>query len=665
MAHWIKQAGGTYVPSAIVSVVCQTHEKPIPGKHKKSVLVLDYIAVYASRRRKDKWSIADFVRFNDPDAFWEWLESWSARKKKTYIFTPCVSNTLTLSGFWNLIDARGAVFVGKCDDPEDASVSSGSNDQFAEFGICPDQSPEPNLSTPNGQYHFSSLVLTGNTDIVRYRRNGKSYQWTSGKQYFEADEQSLANAFGFTWSSTVFGGSEHANSSHTAVDRARLWLTVFQHLAKWWKDIDGGPWGSTVGQLSYTLFRKTMPKHTLLKHSDTSACVLEELALFGGRASLFCLSPIGEIATLKDRYAEIPPLPPYPPRVGELCHIDVRSMYPSILAHELFPVRLIDKLENVHTDTLRHLLKEYGVIAKVVLNCTIPEYPTRKHQRILFPTGNFSTCLCGPELLHALENGQIASVQNANVYLLGRPVQEAADRLLGYRRLSQEEDNHAFELFTKCLANSLSGKFAQKRYGWKPRPDIVPERDWGQWLSVDYDSQSSVVYKAIAGMTFERIAPANTQRKMGSIYVYLTSYGRSLMRVIREELSAALVLSQDTDGLWILLPENAPVPLERICKAVAPYCVRVNKRGQDAVFFSPSHYWVDGVWTLAGFRVSSVASETLQIESGTTENPITRGADSPPSSVYYNRETRTLSCQKTEYIVDNVGSVLPPVMTMD
>lgn len=658
-SHWLKPAGATYAPTALVSIVCQTHEEAIPGALRRSRIVLDHVCIFASKWRRGVWSEPIYLRFSDRDEFWNWLEEWATDRRRTYIVSPCVSNTLTLLRFWDVISARGAVLQRGRDGghffPSPASTDVPSTSPTPGDG----ESPGSSVDQLDGQYYFSGLIMTGKTDIAKYSRKGKGYCWTSCRQYFDASEDDLANAINFKWSSVIYSDEAGTASAHNAKDRSYLWLLVFQNLSTWWRSVDGGPWGQTIGQLSYSYFRRSVGIRSLLLHNDKTASDVEESALFGGRASLWFRGAIGTPEHWTSLYGESPPIPNYPSIAGPISHVDVRSMYPSILCHELFPVRFVRHLRTVSLGSLGELLQEYGVIATVRLNCTSAEYPFRRADRIVYPLGEFETTLTAPELQYAYQRGEILSVRNANLYLLGRPFLECASRLLEYRKQAVSECNYAFELFIKHLSNSLAGKLAQRKYDWVRRAGMVAEREWGQWLTVDRHEGVSKVYRAIAGMVWERTLREGIRRNMGSVFSYLTAYGRCMMRVVRGVCGADTVLSQDTDGLWILAPGDAPALLERIGKALEPYSIRMNKSGRNACFLSPNHHWIDGVWTLAGYQIVTVASDELRVQEGRTDNPITHGPDHPPDSLYHNRIIRGIKCLDFDGTVNTSGWTVP------
>lgn len=664
-SYWMKPAKDTYAPSSFICVIVGTKEKIVPGKIRISESTFDHVCVVACKRRKGKWSSPLYRLFTNTDDFWEWLHSYGSRGKCTYVYSPIASNSLTLLQFWNLIDALGAELTREDRESANPIAEPDSGGGSTIGGIDPASFAVPPTNGLDPKFKVSNYIVTGKVDILKYRIGGRSFAWASSKQYIDIDESILADALNFKWTSSLYSDESQVEATHNAKDRCFLWAKFHRTLIDWWLQIDGGPWGMTLSQMSYSFWRKRIPPKSLLVHADSEASYVEECSAFGGRASVWCLAPIGDVEKWQELYVDCPPTKGYPPLQGPIAHLDVCSMYPSLLAEREYPVQLIGTYPGMRVDALKDALGELGAIATVVLNCKVGEYPYRSGERVVYPIGRFCTTLAGPELQAAIQDGEIEEVQHVNLYRLGRPYQEAAAQLLQHRRETQEYEKRAWELLVKQMSNALSGKLAQRKDKWIPRPGVIPPNPWGHWYTVDYETRTSNEYRCIAGMALERVPASSAPRVLLSGYAYLTGYGRQLMRVLRKVCQPSLVVSQDTDGLWLLLREDALDILERSNKAAAPISVRLSGNGNSGVWLSPVHYWIDGHWTLAGFRIVTVASSTLRVVAERTSNPITMGTDRPPSNVRVIRETRELTCERIDGIVGSDGWITPSVMSLD
>ena len=664
-SRWIKRAGDTYSPSSIVCICVGTNERMVDGKIRMSESTFHHVSVATSIRKRGRWSLPILRHFTDRDDFWNWLHTYGNKKYCTYVYAPIASNALTLLGFWDVIDVLGAKMT-RYGASEQAELSTSPIPLRPPSG---NHSPESFSESPRDKHSpafmIQSYVVTGKVDIVKYKVNGRSFAWSSSSQYLDIDENELAKALEFTWSSSCYSDENPTAITHNSKDRSQLWLLFHQTLADWWISIDGGPWGQTISQLAYSFWRRRLENKRLLVHGDTFAYSIEEQAVFGGRASLWCLAPVGSESNWQEHSGDCPNRHGYPLLPGAIVHVDAKAMYPTLLASRKYPTRFIGTYQDVPIQSLADLCCEHGVIASVLLNTDESEYPYRKGDRVIYPIGTFPTTLTGPDLEYALKRGHIAKCHYANIYKMGEPFKEAAELLLQYREEFRANGSYVWELLIKQLSNSLGGKLAQRSYRWIPRPEIIPPINWGQYASVNYDRGTSSVFRCIAGMALERAVSSSAPRVLASCYAYMTGYARQAMISLRRACRPSLVVSQDTDGLWIVCREDDRDILRRMNMVAESLTIRKTGSYNVGLWLSPSHYWIDGSWTLAGFRIVTVASDILRVVSERMSNPITLGTNSPPSTIRVIRETKELTCETIDGTPDESGWIKPLLLRVD
>lgn len=480
------------------------------------------------------------------------------------------------------------------------------------------------------------MVLGDKVGVLKYHSGGRSFVWLSGKQLFPLTEEGMADSLRFRWGGGQPVPVPHSYQLRPVAERARLWMLAMQHLADWWREIGGGPFSPTHGGLGWSFVRRRLSVKSVLAHQEPAVRELEEAGLFGGRAVSYFYGPV---QTDRPGFEEQSPSRGrhgLPRAVGPLHLWDVRSMYPSILAHNHFPVRLLHQWCRPSVRELSEMLEQWCVIASVRLKTESPEYPYRHKERVVCPVGEFDTVLCGPELSRAVADGAVLQVYRAATYQRGKPFAVAMGELLEERRKSRSEAGPLRELLVKLVSNSFGGRMAMKRSEWVRRPDVWPEddRQWGQWSASGSDGRQ--IYRVLAGLVQQKRAAENHGRPLAACFAHLTSYGRYVMRLVREALPPHTVVSQDTDGLWVLRP-TAEMFASACEVAASEGCELIDKphkRTFEAIFYGPRHYWTDHGWTLSGVSDTRRYVGGLSWDDHFTVVPMSGGGKDIPVWVY-------------------------------
>jgi hypothetical protein len=257
------------------------------------------------------------------------------------------------------------------------------------------------------------------------------------------------------------------------------------------------------------------------------------------------------------------------------------------------------------------LSESYGVIASVTCVSQVPEYPYRTADGVRYPIGRFDTTLTGPEILSLWDEGGIESVRGVAVYTLGRPFENVMGDLLAARLACRERGEYGYELLFKLMANSLSGKLAQRPGHWKRLDGNPHDTDWGVRYTLDTRTGVLTRDRIIAGICERWVDEPNKPRMLGSCYAYMTAYARKMMRAIRDYAGEHNVIAQDTDGLWVL-----PAGLENLRSRPElwgdrPGLIREICSVPCGVWFGPRHYWTPLGWVLSGFHDPIVDPDSL------------------------------------------------------
>lgn len=639
--YYVKPCTRTTTPRCIIGVHVTTKPDPdTPATANSVTKVIDYVTTSHTIRNWTGWTPIQTIAHGTHHAFWEWLESESWQQRMIHLYARCAADSLSLLRMWERLDSVGVHRL----NTRSASASGVSD------------------GTTSSRYGIRSLILSLRTNVVDYERFGTRYVWTSLTQYLPLRYDEIAKMVG-----TEIAGGEQVQargieSEGCIQNPSYLTVRAMQHLSGWWKGHKGGPWAISIGGLASRFLRSRLPARTLCTHRHDEALSLERSACFGGRVCTWYVGTVAQRCTVDREQYRHSVTSAVNTIDGPVHVVDVRSMYPYLLSSRKYPVKLIGYERGMPISDLADLLRYVCVVARVELNTDRAEYPYRSDDAVIYPTGTFTTALCGPDLQYACDNGHIVRVHCAALYQRGTPFAASAMELLSAREIARVAGDTGTDTVVKLLSNSISGKLAQRHTVWVPCQDEQPPLDefgevrrWGTFIrsvpivgGVDDGESRHVMtrvphescngraihrYRLIAGMV-ERLERDSTGTgTLQAAYAYLTAYGRCLMRDVRSAMPERSVLLQDTDGLWVTDSGLEALTRSAIPLGNLPGDIRVTQRIRHARIYGPKHYWCDGQWTLSGFANPSVDDTGRVVVDQQTTNAIRGNPTEPPHSV--------------------------------
>lgn len=199
---------------------------------------------------------------------------------------------------------------------------------------------------------------------------------------------------------------------------------------------------------------------------------------------------------------------------------------------------------------LQGLLKDHCVIAEVEISTDLPLYPKRINNLTCFPIGAFRTFLCTESLRVAIERGDVEKVYAVNVYKKAFIFADYVNFFWGLRRHYMGAGDEVMEYVTKLFANSLYGKFGEKR-------DRVLEDEYtdnNDFYRFDYYDEKRGEY-GIEECLFHRFRVMQGQKEapnsMPAIAAHVTDYARLRLWEIFEAVGRENVLYCDTDSIIV------------------------------------------------------------------------------------------------------------------
>lgn len=641
-SHYVKPATSVYGPGCLVTVVAVG--RPVAGTGRNGIeeFEWDHGAGAVCRFRAGKWSPISTSLFSEGEELIEWAESQSQPNKGTWVIAPNASYALTLAGMfprwdrlgvkWRSRRHRAAGAAPTPTTPVTAPVESqtGPADAYS------------NSATDATNYIVATCITRGNPTIVRYSIGERRVCWVSGEQYFPSTEDGLRHLLFPSDPGDDPRPTAPGLTVGSALDRALLWMHAFRRLADWWRSIRGGPWGTTIGQLSLNYYRHRLAPRTLLSHQEPQAREIEERAIYGGRCQTWFFGAVGTLPRRAADKSTRPPAGRYDPLPGELEHWDVASMYPTILAREEFPEHYLYTDHRPPLAKLADAVRCRCCIADVTVRCDEPGYPFRDDDRVVWPVGEFRTALAGPELRRAVERGDVVECHRLITYRGGRPFAPAAKSLLLLRQKAKHVGDPVWESLVKALSNAFGGKLAQRRFEWVMQPTTIPLVSWGEWSEVGDNAEDRRVWRAAAGLVWERHDPKYKGRPLASCFAYLTAYGRNLMFELCRLIPRDQLISMDTDGVWVRSPSPELFTSVRMAALNRGYILRRTGGATGGVWYDPRHYWTSKGWVLSGYHEPRRVPRSMSFTDTQTHIPHAELCDGPPTRIHVHTRTTHL-----------------------
>lgn len=637
---YVKPIRTTSAPSRLVVAVPVVHEKR-GGKEGRTTYVRGIGAwLTIGRRIGTRWIGSEEPEYVARDMIWDWFEDRCRERGRIYVISPNASDFLTQLEFWKCLTSKRFSLSKSTRSSEEQSSKS--------------QSSHKRQSV--------RLVLAASIDILLAHAQKGSMIFVSSSNFtnstaaeIRAETQNSKNG------SEPCPTNNGLTSSPERMDCETL-TTYFRRSMATWVEKDSGTWRDTVSQMGVSLWRRKFLTHKVCKHGDEQASELETACLHGGRASCWYFGDVGWRLSLDADCQTPPPISDYPPIVDTIHRLDVRAMYPALLRSKEFPVRLLGVESDVKPDRLPGICRHWGAIARVRLQTSLAEFPVRLSNRTAYPIGSFDTVLAGPELAYAAEIGAVKRVFALARYEMQPAFAAYADYLLSERMRLIDTGDKVAEDFVKRLSNSFGGKFAQRSTYWETRSHWVPPVEWGRWLRKDETTRTYTNCRVIAGLVQERVTGRAGSSLLAAVFAYLTSYGRTQMRELRQRLSPQWVLSQDTDGIWLIGAGLESVRKQGISLSGNPGELREEGEHRFARFYDAQHYYVGGCWTLAGYSDGFRVRPDGFVEHDTECNPIRSYPRAAPKRTSRTRKHTRLARVSTLQAIGKDGWSKPPVM---
>jgi len=344
---------------------------------------------------------------------------------------------------------------------------------------------------------------------------------------------------------------------------------------------DLGHWGRTKASCAMRAFRHRFMGKPLNLPQDDKENDFARTAFFGGRTECFWNGKGTK---------------------GPYYKLDVNSMYPYVMAKEVYPRQFLGHKDGCSVDVLRRMTERYCVIACVSVNTAQPAfvYPLEKNR--LYPVGQFTTMMSSPELVLGLANGWITECHELSWY---QPW-DVFSKYVKYfyrKRLEAKRSGRTLEsAFYKGFLNQLFGKFAQRGYTSNPIGKAsLRSAPWRHCYDHDTGKRWSEVQIGENILELEQTGHADTA--FPAIAAHVTAWGRIYLYRLIITAFPCNVFYCDTDSLIVnqqgfdyLKPWLHPDNLGAL---------KVEGVADEIEIVAPKEYRFGETWKRKGIRASA------------------------------------------------------------
>jgi len=504
--HVIKANKNTEIPTEVIFFDCETEEERIDDKIIQHNLKLG-VGCHQRWHPGKPGHYQDWITFSLSQSFWSWaLDLVKDNRRMIFIAHNLDFDFLVLNGITELT---------------------------------------------NRNYHMKSMISSGKIDIwvfVQYKYKPNSVHWHNYKErygkrprvtrtlifldlmnYFDTSLKEVGKSVGCPKMSINFKECSIEeltvyckNDVFIMTEAWKKWLT-FIH------ENDLGTWGKTLPSQAFNAYRHRFMPHKILIHTNKKATALERAGYFGGRCECFQLGYFDK---------------------GPFYLFDINSMYPSVMCSHLYPVKLLTYVTQGNIEDILSHYRGKCFIATVLIRTTVPQFPKRHGNHLIFPVGTFWTTLTTYELWDAMDNESIIAMKDFAIYEPGHIFEDYIDFFWSERLKYKQASDAPFEYMCKILMNSLYGKFGQKIDNYEHIGEDLEHGVgfYGEW---DVEDKKWLRFRRMNGYIDIVTGQVEGYNSFVAISAHVTGYARSLLWSFIRKIPSGRLFYCDTDSLIV------------------------------------------------------------------------------------------------------------------
>lgn len=461
----------------------------------------------AGRLEAGEWTREKRAKFSTQQTFWDFVTDRSDHKRPIWCFAHNIGYDLTLVGLPELLrDGTFSIF----DSNADSTKVDRLNQRYLKTKgfICTDNPPVIIHCTHKDGWRII-FVDTFNYWTTSLAKIGEMI----GQKKLKMPELTDPDE---SWYEYCMGDVE-------VLREAVLSLT------DWIRDENLGKFRFTAPSQAMAAFRHRWNRPAVVCHNNVKLRQFERESYYGGRLECFY---IGRVQ-------------------GKVYELDVTSLYPSVMADRLYPIKLDSFYHPSCHASFKPIELDESCIATVKLH-TQTGYPKRDCRfGTYYPVGDYWTTLAGPELMRAKNANSIKEIRAWSRYQLAPIFSGFVDWFWNYRKAETAKGNTLNANLAKLLMNGLYGKFGQLTNAWTERPDIEPTGKFGIYIDDEKADKNGSVFRQIGRHVLQFTGKQEHPYAFPAIAAYVTSYAREWMLTLRQAAGVDNCYYLVTDALFV------------------------------------------------------------------------------------------------------------------
>jgi len=300
-------------------------------------------------------------------------------------------------------------------------------------------------------------------------------------------------------------------------------------------------------------------------------------------------------------------------------------MYAFQMATQKYPFKLLGNKPSYTVGLLKNKLRNFAVIARVVIETEEPCFVTRHANRNVYPIGTFETVLTTPDLKYAIEKNMIKEVKEVAFYSQAYIFNEYTTYFTDLKRDYERMGKTAFRGIAKLYVNALYGKFGQTAFeDKKPAFSKPKQRAIQRLLSVLYNllhkkepKHQTVDLGTVNRLTGEWLkppafmktptkskTPKESYNSFPAITAHVTAYARLYLWKLICKAGRKNVFYCDTDSL--VVNQKGYDNLSSLLHGTKLGYLKVEKRGENLRVFAPKDYAISDRIRQKGIRKNAI-----------------------------------------------------------
>jgi hypothetical protein len=412
-------------------------------------------------------------------------------------------------------------------------------------------------------------------------------------------------------------------------------------LINWIKDNNLGKFRFTAPSQAMAAFRHRWNKPAVVCHNNVTLRKFERQSYYGGRLECFYLGKLE----------------------GVVYELDVTSLYPSVMAANAYPNKLVDFYHpQCH---VRFKPVELGLehVAEVKLH-TLSGFPKRDSRfGTYYPIGDYWTTLAGPELMRAKQANAIKEIRAWSSYEMSPIFSGFVEWFWAYRAIQTASGNTLNSNLAKLLMNGLYGKFGQLTNAWSERNDLKPTGKYGIYIDDEHADKHGSTFRQIGTHVMQFTGKQEHPFAFPAIAAYVTAYAREWMHTLRKAAGEQNVYYLVTDALFVNQTGYDRLNMGGFIRDNELGFLRVKHKASTAEFTTLHHYKigehaVEGSKKKSALRNADGSFTEIQFES--FEKILSR---QPDGSVHVKPVTKQFSKEYKRGTIMQDGWIKPLLLT--